>query len=211
MNLRFLLFLCLIFLPLNIEANDCVRNGLKKIADETTYIRPLSHKEYLQAEAQFKKVDNKPSYMNHLRGEFVYNHTSNELKLNTGLHTHEALEFFKKMRPDLEKGVVIEELPNGVQVAFLPADAFEPLRLEKLGAKKKIVDGKALIFGKKSIFPKSWTEETIIEAIEKIRSNKASLVELKNDATIIVGDYQNVKVRIIIRDGEVKTAFPLAK
>jgi Bacterial EndoU nuclease len=211
MLFQILLFLSFMIISPESGANTCVQNSLKKLAKGASYSRSVTYLEFLKAEAQFKKVENRPHYIGHLRGEFFFSQAAKEVKLNSGLHTHEALEFFKRMRPDLADDISIAIMPNGVGVAYIPEDAFEPWRLRKLGTKKKTVDGREIIYAKKSIFPKSWTEDDIVAAVEAIKNNKASLIEVKDGATFIIGHYKDVKVRIIIREDEIRTVFPLAK
>lgn len=101
-------------------------------------------------------------------------------------------------------------MPNGVQVAALPQEVYTSKRLRRLAVKKKIVDGREIIYVEKTIFPKKWSEDEIVRAIEDVEANKASFKEIKQDATFITGSYKGVKIRIILRDEEIRTAFPLA-
>lgn len=196
-------------------ANNCHKNAIQGLLQEHYPQKnvTVSFQDFKAAEASFKKLENKPDYVLHLRGEFSYAQSGPvpQVKLESGLHTQEAVEFLKKMRPDIATDITLQTLPNGVQVASLPQAAFSSHRLRNLSTRSKTVNGREIIYSDKTIFPKQWSEEEIVRAIEDVKVNKRSFKRIDGGATIITGNYKNVKIRVVIRNGEVRTAFPLAR
>lgn len=206
--LSFLIFFAA--LPYRSEGNaDCVRRNMATLLQETR--RPVSYEEFMKAVSEFRKADGKPAYIGHMKGEYYFvKEPVPQVKLHSGLHSNEGLEFFKRMRPDIAKQMEIVTQPGtGVQVLTLPQEAFEADRFAKLYQSKRIVNGKEIIFTKKTLFPKTWSEEEIIKVVNKIKSNRANLVRVEHKSEIMEGSYKNVKIRIVVQNNEVVTAFPL--
>lgn len=195
------------------DAVNCAQESLKKLHAEHSLVKPspVSFQEYQKAISQLHSGGNKPKFLKHLKGDYLYMRDVSvpQVKVVSGLHTNEGIDFLKRMRPDLAADVTIRELPNGMQVATIPKAALGDRRLQSAPLKSKTVDGREIIFTEHTLFPKSWSETEIIEAVEKVRTNRASFRSVRDDATFITGTYKGVKIRIIIRDGEVRTAFPM--
>lgn len=202
-----------LLLTIRAEATNCHQKALQSLKDQYPVKNiTVSYQEFVSQEATFKKLENKPSYVLHLRGEFSYSKSgqASQVKLESGLHTIKALDFFRKMRPDLAQDIQLKVLPNGVQVASIPKSGFSNHRQKFLVTKTRSINGKEIIYSDKTIFPTSWTEDEIVKAIEAVKNNTASFKKVNDGATIVTGNYKNVKIKVIIREGEVKTAFPLA-
>ena len=215
MRASLLFFFFIYSLSFGAYGTNCQKRALQGLLKEHIPVRSITvtYDEFRSKEAVFKKLDNKPHYVSHLRGEFSY-HRGNpvqEVKLESGLHTSEALSFFQQMRPDIASDISLKTLPNGVQVASIPKAGFSHRRQRFLVTRVKYVDGREIIYSDKTLFPVKWSDDEIVRAVEAVKNNKSSFTKIDNESTIVTGNYKNVKIRVVIRDGEVKTAFPLAR
>jgi hypothetical protein len=208
-SLFFLFFLALI--PFRSEGNaDCVRRNMASLLTEAQKSQPVSYEEFLKSVAEFKKAEGKPKFIMHMKGEFIYvKEPIPQVKLHSGLHSNEAVEFLKKMRPDIAREIQVKTIPGGVQVVTLPMSVYEESRFTKVYQSTKVVNGKEIIFTKKTLFPKDWPEDEIIHAVNKIKRNHNNVVRREANAIIMEGKYKGIKIRLVVADDEIVTAFPL--
>lgn len=215
MKSLFLLLALSLILPLSVEGSNCSQKALRELYQSHLSVAlpvPVSFQEFQRAVSQLRSRGNKPKFLEHLKGDYQYvsHGPKPQVKVVSGLHTNEGIDFLKKMRPDIAPDISIKEFPNGMQVASIPEAAISERRLRSAHRKSKVIDGREIIFTEHTLFPKAWSEKEIIEAVEKVRSNRVSLRAVREGATFITGSYKGVKIRIIIREGEIKTAFPMA-
>lgn len=211
MRFFFPVLFIVICLPAFAGPVNCEKAAIQGLIKE--HVKPKNINEYEKALYQMKKgSQGGPQYLSHLKGDYQF--VSFEkvpcVKVVSGLHTNEGLEFLKLMRPDIAHEMTVKVLPNGVQLADIPKAALSEKRLQKAPMKIKKVDGKEIIFTQHTLFPKAWSQEEIVKAVNNVKSNRASLIEVKADSKFITGYYNGVRIRLIVREGQIRTAFPIA-
>ncbi|MBD1892960.1 EndoU domain-containing protein [Coleofasciculus sp. FACHB-SPT9] len=115
-------------------------------------------------------------------------------QLTGGLHTQKALDNFTQ-----EYGytytVLRTDPTTGVTEIELPISAMRPNPNGSIPANRK------------TLFPPNWSDDYILSVIEHIAETEPIQLDLYN-RQFIEGVFNNVKIKIAIRNGEIVTAFP---
>lgn len=113
-------------------------------------------------------------------------------QLKGGMHTQDALDdFVDNYGYDYD---ILRTNKNGVKEVELPIEAMKPF-----------ADG-TIPENRKTLFPESWDEEDIMEAIQDIIKNTDP--KEFGDRKTFEGLYKGVRIRIGVRGDRVVTAFP---
>lgn len=158
---------------------------------------------YIRLKQKFPDIT--PKGYNHIfHGEF-HKEGANWL-LKGGMHTEESLQKFLKANNTFLKNQAIEtiECTNGVRVALLPEELFFDSKTFRSSV--TIIDGKRYQ-GVKTLWPKYYTPEMILEEIKNITTNSHNLIKPGEFVGMTKGHF---KIKVVMNSANKPvTAYPL--
>lgn len=146
-----------------------------------------------------------PSFRSHLEGVIASDRKRSAL-LSGGMHLASGVAKFLSLLGERATELMQSdyELPNGVRLIGFSRDAFNGENWNSMKAFAKKNPGYNP--GVKTIFPASWTENTVQEAVETIYKNLGSPTLEGSD--VIRGIFRGVAICICYRNGAIMSAFP---
>lgn len=137
----------------------------------------------------------------HIRGDLVST-PEGVTVIAGGLHTWTGLKLFLKQRPELTYKTTTRN-KNGVIHILLPEEAFTRRAWDRMQ------NSTSNLPGGKTLFPQTWQESLIVQAIRHvIRYGRHE--EHSTGVDIFEGVYNQVRLRVVLREGEFVTAYPLS-
>ncbi len=140
-------------------------------------------------------------FLAHIHGKITINQ-DREYRIAGGLHTLSGLMKFTQIRTDLDYKTEI--LPNGVIKAILPAKAFHAKSWKKM-EEIQSSDSRYLA-GTKTLFPKEWGDEEIIDSIVDLLVLEDSIPS--KGAHTLIREHGSIRISIQIWNGKIISAFP---
>lgn len=139
--------------------------------------------------------------LKHIHGKFTVN-KEHEHRIAAGLHTVTGLIRFQQIRQDIP--FTTETLDNGVIKVTFPTEAFHAKAWKKMQDTQNVFPG--YLAGTKTLFPKTWSDEDILESIVDILILE-NHIPATGSHNIIKKD-RGINISVQMWHGRVISAFP---